>query len=288
MARAVVVRTQPQIMTSLETRKEWQEERGLLFKLHPPAILDPSAITRAYRQKIVSWFQVLFDLTNERLIAALPVLLERLQTEAGHRQDDANDELQAILNGISVEFGRRLTEDEIRRVTRFVGSQVSGFNLNQNDKVLRTVLGVDVFRSEPWVQSQINSFVTQNAKLIKSLEGQYLKDIELIVMQGVRQGITAKEVSKTIRNRFGVTKSRSELIARDQIGKLNGQMTGIRQQDIGVKSYIWRTSLDERVRPSHVSLENKVFSWTKPPPEGHPGEPINCRCYAEPVLEDLI
>jgi SPP1 gp7 family putative phage head morphogenesis protein len=61
-----------------------------------------------------------------------------------------------------------------------------------------------------------------------------------------------------------------------------------RQTELGVKQYTWRTSLDERVRPEHQEREGEVFSWAKPPKDGHPGQPINCRCTADPDLSAIL
>ncbi|MET0155760.1 MAG: phage minor head protein [Rickettsiales bacterium] len=46
--------------------------------------------------------------------------------------------------------------------------------------------------------------------------------------------------------------------------------------------YIWRTSGDDKVRPSHAANEGKIFAGEDPPETGHPGEDYNCRCIAEP------
>lgn len=46
--------------------------------------------------------------------------------------------------------------------------------------------------------------------------------------------------------------------------------------------YIWRTSGDDKVRPSHAINNGRIFSWDNPPETGHPGEDYNCRCWAEP------
>jgi SPP1 gp7 family putative phage head morphogenesis protein len=46
--------------------------------------------------------------------------------------------------------------------------------------------------------------------------------------------------------------------------------------------YIWRTSGDDKVRPSHAANEGRVFAWNNPPDTGNPGEAPNCRCTAEP------
>jgi SPP1 gp7 family putative phage head morphogenesis protein len=55
------------------------------------------------------------------------------------------------------------------------------------------------------------------------------------------------------------------------------------------KDYIWRTQQDDKVRDLHRELEGKTFNMDDPPVsgtsgfKGNPGEPANCRCYAEPV-----
>ena len=46
--------------------------------------------------------------------------------------------------------------------------------------------------------------------------------------------------------------------------------------------YIWRTSSDDRVRPSHAANSGLIFEWSNPPPTGHPGKGYGCRCRAEP------
>jgi hypothetical protein len=46
--------------------------------------------------------------------------------------------------------------------------------------------------------------------------------------------------------------------------------------------YIWRTSSDDRVRPSHAANRGLIFQWSNPPATGHPGKGYGCRCWAEP------
>lgn len=49
--------------------------------------------------------------------------------------------------------------------------------------------------------------------------------------------------------------------------------------------YIWRTMKDTRVRDDHAHREGQIFTWGNPPPEGHPGDAPNCRCWPEPIGE---
>lgn len=63
-----------------------------------------------------------------------------------------------------------------------------------------------------------------------------------------------------------------------------GLINQLRQEDLGIEQYIWRSRDDAKVRDSHATYDDRVFRWDDPPEGGHPGEAHNCRCYAEPVL----
>ncbi|MCP4395666.1 MAG: hypothetical protein GY804_15570, partial [Alphaproteobacteria bacterium] len=51
--------------------------------------------------------------------------------------------------------------------------------------------------------------------------------------------------------------------------------------------YIWHTQKDSKTRSSHADRDGKVFEWAHPPEGGHPGEDYNCRCWAEPIFDDM-
>jgi len=63
-----------------------------------------------------------------------------------------------------------------------------------------------------------------------------------------------------------------------------GLVNQLRQEDLGIVQYIWRSRDDTKVRDSHAAFDDRVFRWNDPPEGGHPGEAHNCRCYAEPIL----
>ena len=87
--------------------------------------------------------------------------------------------------------------------------------------------------------------------LITSVENQYFDRLENIVSDAVQNGTLTPQVTKQIQELTGVSKRRAQLIAVDQIGKLNGQLTKYRQTMAGIQEYIWRTAGDNRVRPAH-------------------------------------
>lgn len=126
----------------------------------------------------------------------------------------------------------------------------------------------------------------ENVSLIKSIPEEYFKKIESIVFSGTTQGRSAKSMMEKIRETGNVTQNRAKLIARDQSSKLNSALNEQRQRNLGVEEYIWRTSGDERVRDSHKSKNGKIFRWDSPPADtGHPGQDIQCRCVAQPIIK---
>jgi len=160
-------------------------------------------------------------------------------------------------------------------------------------------LGVDVHGAlaDEGLKTVIDKHITENVKLIQSIRDDYFKRVESIMQKSLREGTSVGSIKRKLFTQgldvdqtgaLGITKRRATLIARDQTGKLNGQINAHRQQHIGITEYIWRDRNDSRVRPSHVDLNNDKFSWqgTPRPPNGEdPGQPIQCRCIAQAVVE---
>lgn len=155
----------------------------------------------------------------------------------------------------------------------------------------RRVIGIS--STDLGVRDLLSDFRTRNVSLIKSLAKEQISEIRGLLQEGEAGAWQVDELRKSIQARFGVTRSKADLLARDQTLKLNGQLTQKRQQNAGIVEYIWTTSRDERVRPMHAELEGTKQRWDKPPvvsPDGrrgHPGDDYQCRCTAFPVLEEL-
>ena len=100
----------------------------------------------------------------------------------------------------------------------------------------------------------------------------------------MRQGRRHESVAKDIEREFGIAENRAKLIARDQIGKIESDLSRSRMETNGVTKGVWRTSEDERVRPKHAANEGKTFALKDGLNGIRPGEEINCRCYTEPHI----
>jgi len=154
----------------------------------------------------------------------------------------------------------------------------------RNLKDLGNSLGISLKESDPAAASQVATFAEENAALIRSLGEDVITEVADAVTKAQEEGLTAEGLASYLQERFGVVKSRATLIANDQVLKLNGRLTEARQAQAGIRQYTWSTAGDGRVRPEHAARNGQVFSWNDPPPDGHPGTPVLCRCSAIPVF----
>lgn len=147
-------------------------------------------------------------------------------------------------------------------------------------------LGIPV-RRDVGLSAIMERSMADSVGLIKDTVGTLKAETLTIIGDPANVGLRVEDVADLIQERTGVSESRAERIARDQTLKTNGSLTANRQQTAGVTSYVWSTSLDDRVRPDHAALEGKTIAWDDPPDVGHPGEDIECRCVAIPVIDEF-
>lgn len=155
---------------------------------------------------------------------------------------------------------------------------------------LESMTGLDLrglFRDEDLRQS-VDEAVAANVALIKSIPSQYADKIEALILKGLQEGKRAESIAEDVKALGHSTDARARLIARDQLGKINSRISQIRQQRLGITHYRWSTSHDERVRSSHRLRDGQIFAWDSPPPDGHAGQPIRCRCVSLPYMDHLV
>jgi SPP1 gp7 family putative phage head morphogenesis protein len=268
----------------------------------PPVWLHPIPVERYYAGILLSYVRFMQEQTRQILYPALP----GLEQEANNakpvvdRADDYSDNVSQIMQSLSLSIDKNNPIPSIPTMTMDIGQKTSKWNSAQWQKTMKQVTGVNTAQYEPWIQGQLKSFSTENVALIKSLKDQNLSSIETMAQRSLRSGMRHEEIAKQIEGQYDTTRNRAKLIARDQVSKLNGQLTELRQKDIGINEYIWRTSGDERVRADHAANNGKKMRWDDPTVcwngtawvprtgfRGIPGEDYQCRCWAEPVFDSV-
>jgi SPP1 gp7 family putative phage head morphogenesis protein len=247
------------------------------------------------------------------LLEAMPALLESARRERGDSvRADAGEGKRAreLAEAAQRKVRESLNNKDLDDLAEEFARRTSSFQRVQLNNQTRAVLGADVFVNDAPLRNVVDNFAAENVALIKGAAEQAASDVAAVVTRAVAtvaNGGTVDDLAKDIEARFGYSEKRAKAIARDQIGKLNGQITASRHKALGVKRFRWRTAGDERVRgapggkypkaePSHYHLEEsgEIFEYDNPPVSGVngerslPGVPIFCRCYPEPVFDDLL
>jgi len=266
--------------------------------LKTATLKPPDQVEREY-VRLLNWYVRQIVASTRRIVMPkLPSILKQANTEL--TQDGYAEDLiillatfldEMVTSARAVEWRlpgvfALLAKTNDRSLIMAVKAS-TGVTLPEASMRGKSLLGVNVYGEEKWIADMQRAWVKQNVGLVTSIGTQYHGQLETIIRQGVLNGSSVKQVSDKIQKQFVVTKNRATLIAQDQVLGSFARLTQIRAESIGVKQYEWATVGDSRVRPEHVDLNGKLFSWDKPPSFGHPGTPIRCRCRAALVLPEL-
>jgi SPP1 gp7 family putative phage head morphogenesis protein len=277
-----------------------------------PKSLYPKLIEASYRQ-------YLLGLVNEikRTIRKIvfPVIDHvNIRQDAPPRNENWADEVDNTMHYLKISSASIVNEPNLRAHLISIGKKTNAWNDKEWRKVMHSVLSVDVFKKEAWLGSHLKAFVNTNTSLVTKLSTDTQHEVRRVIENGIRSGDTSRTIREALISETGLrglnevpwlnkVEARAQLIARDQIGKLNGELTNLRQTELGIETYYWRTMEDEVVRPEHAALDGMLCRWdddsvysdddgktwqgrTSEMFDGKPGEDYQCRCSAEANFTD--
>lgn len=246
-----------------------------------------------YQSRLRLLVTTLQDVTRDELMP----LLKRLEPEYTQKSV-LGDSVPNVLirDAYSRELNRAIQNMSARAQTlgtlaaRVASEMVNGIDNAQRRQFYKAIersIGVNLngIVQEPGIADVLDSKIAENVSLIQSLPEEYYKKITTLVNDMTSRRRPAASIISELRKIGIQTQKRARLIARDQTQKLNSIITQSRQEALGIEEYEWQTSRDERVRESHRRNNGRIFRWDTPPDEtGHPGEDIQCRCVALPII----
>ena len=250
---------------------------------------------RSERARYALRLRALVKVLRENTSAELFGLLKRLEPEYT-RQSVTSDSVK-LKDGYANEVNRAIRGMSSR--ARDVGALaesiatewsngVNGKQRRQFYQAIENSIGVNLngIVQEPGVADILDATIAENVNLIQSLPDEYYKKITTVVNNSINRKNSSSSIIKELKKIGIETDTRAKLIARDQTQKLNAAITQGRQEAMGIVEYEWQASGDERMRPTHRRNNGKTFRWDTPPKDtGHPGEDIQCRCIALPIID---
>ena len=250
-----------------------------------PAIHPNVGITVGYREKL------------DRLIAQMQRsicywLTAQYRASPPLLAEDASpaSELLASMRSLGRRWLKRFDEGA-KRLGEYFATTVS----KRSDATLKRILkdaGFSVkFKMTRPMNDVMQATIGAQVGLIRSIASEHLSDVQELVMRSVQQGRALEALTSDLETRYGITRRRAALIARDQNNKATAAMTRVRYQELGLTQAIWMHSAGgKEPRPTHVANSGKAYNvsegWLDPAVKESiwPGTLINCRCVARPIL----
>lgn len=284
-----------------------------------PSLEAELSYRKALRELVAHWSDRVLEAIGSHLAASVDdartdareTALEKSIRLASRPANDAigvqraRDEVRAGL--LRVRADARGEGKRQRRVVDTIAGKVDKSNAREFERVI----GINAKQLSAPISIDIERFRTENVELIESIPSNMLDQVSNVVDEAWSNGTRVETLSAQLQERFDVTKSRGDLIARDQTLKLNSKLASSRAQSAGITSYIWTTTRGERVRGNpdgeypnptktgrivadHWRLEGQRFRYDDPPivneatgDRANPGEDYQCQCTAAPVLDFL-
>lgn len=261
--------------------------RGPSETMSPPGHLAMRAISRKVNYAIApsensysTSLRSIFGGLHEGFVEAL---LAHAQLGSFRKVADAEDDepepglmhLGTAAAGVEVRF--------LAQVPHKVGTafdRMSPGLVQANHEVARyTMHGIS--SSDMGITEAIHTARLSNIALVSKAARAYSQDVMDVFSDPANYDLSVPALRKLLMARGNVSLARADLIARDQVLKLTGQMNMIRQVNAGVESYVWSGVMDRRERESHRRLEGNVYRWDQETPIRYrPGQDYQCRCVA--------
>lgn len=253
--------------------------------------------------------------TLKRLTKPIQTDIENIiENMRGKSAREIGKELEAVKKNYDFQIG--LTADQIAE--NWV-QKVNDYNKKKFMTDMRKTLGIDIGAIvDEAMKDNLEVMMMESASYIKTIPSYLVGHVADRVLQHFKGEPMPENrtLKQQIKEEFKVSDGRAKVLARDQTSKMNTSITSIRQQNLGIEWYIWKTVEDEAVvgRPgglypkgtklhkNHWIMQDKICKWdddsvysddngktwkprTEEMPKNQPGQDIMCRCRAAPYID---
>lgn len=255
----------------------------------------PIRLEKWYERQICKLVRAWQKDASDMLVSYLkPYVVGGTKVLADAANDDPNwhDGVQQALKLFATQMDTEKDEQTIESIVKRWLITVDNFSKKKAEKYASTAkveigtVGLNPLKDDPTLQNYTKSKIAENTSLIKTMKRRYTDQLQNDIYRSVTNGGGVTDISHAINYRTGMSLRHAGLIAVDQTGKALSQLDAYRSKQAGFTKYIWRSMGDGRVRPKHQDLDGQTFKYNDSSGGDNgqlPGEPIRCRCYAEPV-----
>lgn len=202
-------------------------------------------------------------------------------------------ELQSIVDEIRRRLGEDVPAEYLAQQVQQAYEAGTGETVAQlaalTDDYTRDI--TQVLSSQPW-QRRVALIRARQFELMQGFQGDTATDLGRVLSDAVQDGLNPRDVTRTLRERFKVSRSRATRIARTEMTTALRRATWDETEDarerLGIRAaLLWFSALLPTTRQDHASKHGRTFSqqevrefYTRD------ANAINCRCSQQPVLLD--
>jgi len=246
-----------------------------------------------------------------------PIQLE-LEYIIDNMRDKSAREVGKELEAVKKNYDFQLETTAEQIAENWVG-KVNRYNKEKFMSHMRKALGIDIGAIvDEAMKDELDIMIIENTSYIKSIPDYLVGHVADRVVQHFK-GIPMPEnrtLRQQIKEEFKISDGRAKVLARDQTSKMNTSISAIRQVNLGIDCYVWKTVEDERVvgkpggvypkttklHKNHYIMQGLLCKWADPNvysddkgatwkprtaqmPHNHPGDDIMCRCRPAPFID---
>jgi len=199
----------------------------------------------------------------------------------------------SLASKFSRKFKERFNKKRVKKKIKMLFNKQARLNRDKFNRSVDNSLGVDLDKimASDGLSSFQNAQEIETLSYIEKLISETMASYESSLLRKLGRESTLGDLYKAVKKETGMKLKRGDLVARNQLKEFNTQLSQKRAEKLGIKKAIWKTVGDDRVRGCHQGFNNKEYivgkgleckaqnEWQEP------GQAINCRCYAEYVVE---
>jgi SPP1 gp7 family putative phage head morphogenesis protein len=302
------------LVTILKSKRSKMTPAQRRQRSKPTRWLYPDATERHYAAAIRAWLRPMKEYVHSYIKEHSEAILRGDSANLAIRQDaTAGNSFNVMVQSLNAWAGAYISDDPEKKLESpiytglgNIADSVFKFNEGQYEKSAKAALGIEFPVGEDWWPGARQRWIDQNYTYLKGYAGNYISQVENLTEQAVTSGWSLTALSKKIAAEDSKLEQwKVNRLARDQIGKLNGKISQARMESAGLSMYIWSTSGDERVRPSHALMDGKLCRWdngllysddggktwiSRPVGAflGHPGDDYQCRCTSLAFWDEIV
>ena len=209
-------------------------------------------------------------------------LIRKTLAESVKKGLDAIDASQDKKRSIADSLGKDVTS------TAYASNIVKKVNQRHkktlNNRIKNNLkVGVSSIKMEKGIDDYLRDKIRENAGLITKLDG----EVRQSIISSINRSLTDDSVNlkDEVKKAASIGNTRSRLIARDQVAKIQSQLHRKRTSNLGIEEYFWRITRDGRERKTHKEKDGTRQRHDTPPEvTGHYGEDVQCRCTGEDIV----